>query len=629
MKKITLSKTTAPLTALTLALSLAACGGGGGGGSSPTNNNSASRSVTSSGAITQFGSVYVNGVRYETENSDVISGDDGSVLLTNPSDAQLQTIVGLGQVVIVRGSRDDNGNGIANTLIIDNELVGEVNSVDAANASFVVLGQTIAVTPETIIDDSLIEAVRGVEIANDLAFGGLPETLGQLLPLGLLVEVSGFPTSNGFTATRIEDADNLAVGSSFETEIKGTVSNLAADQFTLNNLTVFYDTSDLDAEDFNGNPLVNGQFVEVHGSVLSSTSMDASHIELEDNRFDDDFTMGNSGEFEIEGIVQAIVPNGSGGTLTINGVDIQVDPISNFSVGQYVEIKGNIQSDGTLTIVRVENEAEDTIRTEDIAISTDGTSFTTRLGLVITPSNRTELENDTIDDDDNLSIGDFLNNAVGNVVEARGFPLNGDVVWTEVEIEDDSDQQCRLRGPVATISGNASSFSFTIEGITIDTDQVSDNHFQSGNDLLIGRAAFFAALSQGDIVQAKSDSAGAGCTNGLLVAREVEFEPADDLLYASLNDDSNNGNFDNELVGTVSNVTATTFDVAGATITVTDNTLIDDSIIETAAGFEVDNDNTFGNLSFTLPQLLSNGMGVEVIVSQSNGSLVAITIEDL
>jgi hypothetical protein len=640
MKKFSFNKTTTALTTLTLALTLTACGGSGGGsdsdvssggGISPTSSNTGSRNVTSSGAVTQFGSVYVNGVRYETQNSDIVSGDDGNVLLTNPSDVELQNVVGLGQVIIVRGTRDDNGNGVANTIIIDNELVGEVDSVDAANASFVVLGQTITITPDTIIDDSLIETVRGVEIPNDLPFGGLPETLDQLLPLGLLAEVSGFPSANGFTATRIEDADELAVGGNFEAEVKGTVSSLSATQFTLNNLTVFYDNSDLDTEDFSVINLADGQFVEVHGTVLSSTSIDASRIEREDDRFDDDFTSGSTGEFEIEGIIQSVTPdsNGTTGTVTINSVDIKVSQISSFSVGQYVEIKGSVQSDGTVTIVRIENEAEDTIRTEDIAISVSGTAFITRLGLVINPGNRTELEDDTIDGDDNLSIGDFLNNVVGNFVEARGFPLNDDVVWTEIEIDDDNDQYCRLRGPISNISGDASSFSFSIESVTIDTNQVSDNHFQGGNDLITGRAAFFAALSEGDIVQAKSDNAGAGCTDGLLVAREVEFEPADNLLYVSLNDDSNNSGFDNQLVGTISNVTTTTFDLAGATITVSDSTIIDDSIIEAAAGFEVDNEDTFGNISFTLPQLLSNGMGVEVIVSQSNDNLIAVEIEDL
>ena len=67
----------------------------------------------------------------------------------------------------------------------------------------------------------------------------------------------------------------------------------------------------------------------------------------------------------------------------------------------------------------------------------------------------------------------------GKRIEARGFPLNGDTAWTRLEIEDDNDQDCRLRGPVANINGTASNFSFTIEGVAIDVSQVSDNNFEA------------------------------------------------------------------------------------------------------------------------------------------------------
>lgn len=629
-----------PVTPILLLSSiLVACGGGGSGGDNSSSNETTNSSdVTSTGTISRFGSVYVNGVRYDTSTTQVINADDGSVLLTNPSNAQLKAILGLGQVITVRGTRDDN-NGVASSIIVDNELIGEVTSVSSADVSFVVLGQLISVTPETIIDDSLIETVRGSEIPNDLAFGdpSVTETLEQLLPIGTLVEVSGFPTQNGFEATRIEDTTELA-GINFEAEVKGTVSNLTATEFTLNGLTVLYDTADLDPEDFNNIALENSQFVEVHGTAISATTIDATRIELEDRRFDNDFSLGNSGKFEIEGIIQSIQADasGTGGIITINGFDIHVDNISGFVEGIRIEIKGTILSDGSLSITRVKDESKNNIRIDDQVISADLTSFTTRLGLTITPTIRSRLEDDTIEDDDNLSVSDFLSNVNGQYIEARGFPLGSDIAWSKIEIEDDNKQECRLRGRVANISGDATSFSFTIEGITINSDQVSDNNFESGNDVSIGRSQFFAQLNDGDSVQAKSDKNGIGCTDGELIARELEFEPEDNMLYGSndddssddLNDDStSNDSFDNEIVGTASNITATSFDLAGLTITVNDNTLIDDSLIESALGFEVENEDSFGNLNFTLGELISNGMPLEVIVDRANGNL-ALSIED-
>lgn len=264
------------------------------------------------------------------------------------------------------------------------------------------------------------------------------------------------------------------------------------------------------------------------------------------------------------------------------------------------------------------------MRTEDLAVSADGTSFLTRLGLNITPTSRSRLEDDTIDDDDNLSVADFLGNVTGKRIEARGFPLNGETIWTRLEIEDDNDLDCRLRGPVANITGTAGDFSFSIEGVVIDVGQVNDNNFEGSGDQSIGRTAFFNQLSAGDIVQATSDDSGSGCVDGMLTAREVEFEPENDVFIGGGN---GNGVNDNEINGTVSSVSGNTFVVAGQTITANASTLIDDSIIEATRGVELANDLPLGSLPETLAQLLPIGLNVQVVVDRSNG-LVALRIED-
>ena len=573
-------------TTLSVAISttLIACGGGG---SSTSENNQPPPSVspiTSKGIITGFGSVFINGVRFETNNSRIVSEDDGSVILQNPSNAQLQSVLGLGQLITVSGSQSDSSNGIANTISFDNELRGQISSVSSANASFVVLGQTVSVIPNTIIDDSIIEAVRGIEIQADLPFASLPESLGQLLQAGMTVEISGLPSQNGFEATRIEDVnDQESIGSTPNTsllaEVKGIVSDLTSSQFEINGLIVIYSANDLDSEDFANQALANGQFVEVHGTALSSTMIEATRIELE-NQFSDNNFLSN----------------------------------------------------------------QDNIRTSDFVVSNDGVSFTTRLGLKITPTNRSRLEDDTINDDDNLSIGDFLDNVNGKRIEARGFSLNGSPIWTRLEIEDedDNDLDCRLRGPVSNINGNATNFSFSIEGVVIDTSQVTNNNFEGANDLSLGRSAFFNSLSNGDIIQATSDDNGNGCSNGQLTAREVEFEAVNGVSNINNQTNSSNSNVTNninsstltnnfndfEINGAVGSVSANSFVVGGQTISVTANTLIDDSIIEDVRGVEISNDQTFGSLSESLSQLLPVGLNVEVQLSNNSNGLVAVSIED-
>jgi hypothetical protein len=325
--------------------------------------------------------------------------------------------------------------------------------------------------------------------------------------------------------------------------------------------------------------------------------------------------------------------------IVINGYEIRVDDVSALSVGLRVEIHGALRSDGTVAISRIEDEAEDTVRTEDLAVSVDlgAKTFTTRLGLIIAPTDRSRLEDDTIDDDDNLSVDQFLGNldtlisANGDQrVEARGFPLGTDVAWTRVEIEDDDDTDCRLRGPVASITGtSASAFSFTIEGVTIDVSGVSDNNFEGPNGLSIGRVAFFNELDVGDVVQATSVADPVeGCQTGTLKAREVQQEPDDGAIF----DDGTGGGggigLDNEIVGPVSDVQSNSFVVAGETVTVNDSTIIDDSIIEAARGVEVNDEAAFGDIPETLPQLLPEGLRVAVDVDRTSGVL-ALRIEDL
>jgi hypothetical protein len=644
------SKLKSSLLTLSIAAALTACGGGGGGAAPGTT----ATPVTSSGAITQFGSVYVNGVRYATTSARIVSEDDGTTLLENPSDDQLRNLVGLGNVITVIGTRSDDSNGTATTIFVDNELVGEVASVSDADASFVVLGQTISVTPDTIIDDSIIETLRQVEIPADLRFADLNpgETLSALLSIGLLVEISGFPTANGLEATRIEDViasggtiggGNNVNGSIFtgEAEIKGFVSGLGASSFQINGLTVNFDASDLDSEDFASRSLADGDFVEVHGSVSGST-LDATRIELEDRipgSASGSSSSSSSGEFEIEGVISSVTPDGSGGgTVTINGITISVSDISQFQAGLRVEIKGSVLADGSISLTRLKYEEEDTVRTIDTVVSADGDSFITRLGLDIAPTSRSRLEDDTDTLGDNPSVSAFLSAVSGERVEARGFPLNGAIAWTRVEMDDDNDTDCRLRGPVASIGSN----DFTIDAgnidVTINVDSVSESSFEDANDLPIGRQAFFNQLSVGAIVQATSNGAG-GCVTGQLTAREVEFEPENGVLFSddsssSSSSSSSNGSasgFGNQIVASVTNITTTSFVIAGETISVNASTLIDDSIVEDFRQVELNSgDLALGSLQAneTLPNLLNDGGIYEVIIDRSGATPVAVSIED-
>ena len=332
------------------------------------------------------------------------------------------------------------------------------------------------------------------------------------LAAGDLVEVSAFPTTGGFRATRVELEDGPLRAGGFEVE--GVVSehgfDLVNGSFEIQDVTI--DTFTNGAVVDNG--VQPGVLVEVKGDPVAGTIVAVS-VEVEDGLLDDDFDDG----IELEGILERV-----GEDVFVGGRRV-LDPagaLDGFADGTRIEVE-LIRSGDELVVIEVERDIEDTVRTADEVATVDGDTFTTRLGLEITPAGGVRLEDDLLRDDDQLTVDEFLLNLrVMDRIEARGFPDGGAVTWTEIEREDTGDTGCRLRGHVASGFGDPL---LTIQGVTIDT---TGARFEDENDALITTSGeFFDRLTAGAVVEAKSDE-GNDCQPGALFAEEVSLEPADD-----------------------------------------------------------------------------------------------------
>lgn len=138
-----------------LVTSLAACGGGGGG--SNTGVGTGGTGSFAVGSISGFGSIIVNGVRYNDNGASVVD-DDGNALSSND--------LGFGMVVEIRGSVDNDGvNGTAESVASFAELKGPVTAKNAIEGTLTVFGQTVTVTATTVF-----EGVGGVA---DIAVGNV------------------------------------------------------------------------------------------------------------------------------------------------------------------------------------------------------------------------------------------------------------------------------------------------------------------------------------------------------------------------------------------------------------------------------------------------------------------------
>ncbi len=464
-----------------LAAVLAGCSSSAGDGSASNNNGIGGTGVTSSGTIDGFGSIFVNGIRYDTDASIItIDGVPGT-----------ENDLRLGMIVTVTGSvQQAQLTGIAATIDFDDDLQGPVSAVtDNGDGT-----KTLAVLGIDVLVDETTTAFDGTSFA----------TLG----VGDLVEVSGFTDPAGdIIATRVE-REGAFVADASEVELQGTVSGLAGMMFTLGGFTV--DATLADLSDLPGGMLADGQTVEVDGTLNAAMdTITATEVELEDGPFDI-----ADGEVELEGVITNYVSDADFQVAgqQVNASTASLEPVSLvLADGLQVEVEGELVG-GVLIADEVEAREGDIelgATIQNLAI-TDGVGTIT-LGYVggsvtVNVNGLTQLEDDSGMFDpiawDDLRIGDYL--------EVNALLGSGGLQATEVELDSADDD--RIEGPVTAFVANTS---VSVLGVTFTT---AGADFSDENDNPITEGAFYAGLALGDLVEVQDDLVADG------VADEVELE---------------------------------------------------------------------------------------------------------
>ena len=476
--------------AILLAL-FAGCGGGGSGDSltppptTPPPSGGIGRNGVAVGPITTFGSIVVNGVRYETNSATFLL--DGV--------AGTQDDLKVGQIVSVKGTINDDGTtGTADEVTFDDSVKGPVESVDLALKQLVVLGQTVLVSLDTSFDDSFSPAsLEGVAV-------------------GQIVEVSGQFNANGnIVATRIEPKP---AGTMFE--VHGTVTglNTMAQTFSLNALVVDYSSATLD--NFVGGQIAEGDFVEAKGMALGAAGeLLATKVELESLLPD----TADGDRVEIEGFITRFV---SAQDFDVAGVPVTTTGATTYLGGAAadlglnvkVEVVGDINASGVIVATKVDIRRSKAVRVVADVDSIDaGNNSLVILGIPVTVDVLTRLEDKSNADVDPLTLGD-LN--VGDYLEIRGseFPAGSGTILATILERDDADTEAILQGFVDTISDP----SITILGVTIDTNGATI--FRDINDNVISAADFFNQVTTNSLVKAK----GSEVSDSVITATDVEFE---------------------------------------------------------------------------------------------------------
>ena len=469
-------------------LGLSACGGSY---SPPPSNDppptgGIGRTGLAIGPISNFGSVVVNGVRYDTSSASFTVNDGpGS-----------QADLSVGQIVIVAGTFDNSaGSGVANQVTFDDNVTGPIDSIDAGGASFVALGQMVLVGAETSFDDSISPA----------SLDGLS--------VGDVVEVSGLIDSDGsIVATRIE---RKAAGSQFE--VHGIVASLdtTAMTFMIGSLVVDYSSAML--EDFPAGVIVDGDFVEAKGSVFGGFGeLLATEVELENAEFDAD---DDGTHVEIEGFITRF---DSPQDFAVSGIDVIADngtvieggTAADLGLNVKVEVEGELNGSGVLLAAKIDIRQANDIRVTALVDSVDAMNNSlVMLGIPVDVDELTRLEDKSNADVDPLNVSDI---SAGDYLEVRGDerPAGGGRVRAALLEREDVDNETELRGFVESISQP----SFSILGVSIDTN--ASTVFRDENEAIITAAEFFSSVAQDSQVKAKGTEISAMA----ILADEVEFE---------------------------------------------------------------------------------------------------------
>ena len=457
---------------------------GGTGDASPTTDDGETvNQGISVGRITGFGSVFVNGIEFRTDNA-VITVDRN---LARERDLRI------GMVVTVEGTFDPNGlTGNANRITYEEAVIGPVESINLVTNTVVVLGQSILTTDDTVFDGVTLETMT---VRN-------------------LIEVSGFPTSTGqVQATRIELILSEVIPGVTELELAGIVENLNAPAMTFMIGALLIDFSNAELDDLPRRTLSNGLRVEVESREgIVNGVLIANNVEGQESTLDD----AEGGLVEIEGVVTNFAsPN----NFKVNGIPVRTDTITlyengtadDLAVDVRVEVEGVRDADGVLLADEIEFQLEGTVEIEaDIQAVDPENGTLVLLGLTVSLDNQTVVFDGRDEDIPGFGIKDLM---IGDRVAVIGNPVGSEIIAIRVERKSAS-SEVSLKGPVTSIAAP------TIQILSVGAITTEETDFENSDDRPISASEFFGQLEIGTVIEVD----GILTSGNVILTEEAELE---------------------------------------------------------------------------------------------------------
>ena len=381
--------------ALGFALALVSCGGALTAGIEGTGMQVA---AVSSGPISRFGSIFVNGVEFSTTTAAVsVNGQAASA-----------STLRVGQVVTVQGTVAGGGTtGAAAKVGYRANVQGPIAAVNATASSFTVLGQTVTVGSRTSLS----------------AAGGASASFAALAP-GALVEVSGFADANGtIGATRIDLKSQVAAY--LITGSIGAVDGTAY-RLTVNGATIDYSSATLSGFPAGGSMRAGDQVEVTSAPRAAAGTIKASAIELVSR-----VTAGDGGYGQTDGEITRFA---SAADFDVDDTTVTTNPqtvFQNGAVGQlaanvHVTVQGSFDATGTLVAANVRFEQSAPILLKAPVDAVDAAANTvTILGMTVTTDAETRFDDESANP---VSPFNLTRVVPGDYLEVHGRTTGGNVI---------------------------------------------------------------------------------------------------------------------------------------------------------------------------------------------------------
>jgi cytochrome c-type biogenesis protein CcmE/acylphosphatase len=441
--------------------------------------------IVSSGVITGFGSVYINGVRFNTDNA-AFSTDD--------KDSDSEDSLQVGMVVTLEGAMGANGETpTASKIKYNASAEGPVSEINLAEQSFTVLGQVYYVDEFTEFDDEL--------------------TFEALL-VDDYVEVSAKQNADEqWFATRVEKSSD-----SEEVKLQGTVTelNIESKQFNIGTLIIDYSSADVEGE------LANDVMVKIKASNEPVDNvLTADEVEVKTMPFaagQKVFVEGEIDDFESASLFEV-----NDQVVTTNEQTVfAVGKLEDLQEGIQVVISGALNAENQLVAHLVRFKQATKLKLEGLVSEVDeddneielmGTTVTVNEFTQFIDVSKAKVRRFRLDD---INAGDKLVVKASKVADdviarqVKRFKVAADVSADEFVN--------KLEGEASAIS----EMGFTVEGIRIETSELTKFEADNGDALL--QAEFFELLVEGDEVEVKAVQQ----EDGTFLAIKVEIDNDND-----------------------------------------------------------------------------------------------------